>query len=450
MDVVTAPPRFAWVRQHWLLLALVLFFGACSVKYGDKVLDTAERDNRSAFLRWREQILEMDQGINIWEKYNYPNPPIMVLLLKPLAPLPAFAGSMTFYYLKVVMALVAIALVFRLLESDGRLCPTWAKAVAVLLSLRPIEGDLSHGNVNLFILLICVAGLFCFRKRRDLAAGGCFALAIACKVTPALFVPYFLWKRSWKVLTGCCVGLVLFFWLVPAFFFGFENNNNYLASWYKSMIQPYAVEGSVTTEHQNQSLPGLLHRMLTHSPSFGTYEGEMYVPLEYHNVVDWDPTVVRGLVKLSMLAFAALVIGVCRNPTRDRQRWQLAAEFGLIFVGMLLFSERTWKHHCVTMLVPFSVLVYYLAAGQPAPRSKRFVVAMLVLAALLMTATGTGGGHVLARIGKIAEVYGAYVGANLALVAALGVVLWRQNRAVAQAAIAPATTKSAAVPRHAA
>jgi alpha-1,2-mannosyltransferase len=436
MQAVSSSPWIALVQRRWLLVALVLFFAVCSLKYGDKVLDTTERENRSAFLRWREQILEMDQGVNIWEKYNYPNPPIMVLLLRPLALLPALVGSMTLYWIKVVMALAAIYLVFRLLESEGQTCPTWAKAVAVLLTLRPIEGDLSHGNINLFILLICVAGLACFRWRRDYAAGVCFALAIACKVTPALFVPYFLWKRSWKVLAGCGGGLVLFFWLVPGLALGFDNNNTYLTSWYKAMIEPYAIEGAVTTEHQNQSLPGLMHRLLTHSPSFGTYEGDRYVPLEYHNIVDWSPTVVRLLVKVCMLLFGVMVVMLCRNSTSNRARWQLTAEYGLILVGMLLFSERTWKHHCVTMLVPFSVLAYYLAIGQTRPRLKRFVLAMLIAAALLMTATSSGG-HLMARIGKLAEVYGAYVWANVALTAALGVVLWQQNRSARQALVAP-------------
>ena len=52
------------------------------------------------------------------------------------------------------------------------------------------------------------------------------------------------------------------------------------------------------------------------------------------------------------------------------QAWRLAAEFSLVIIGMLLFSERTWKHHCVTLLLPFAVLAYYLAsvpAGTSAP-----------------------------------------------------------------------------------
>ena len=422
MQAVASHPWLLWLQQRWFVLGLSLIFVLLSVQYSGKVLDS-HRSNRSAFLRWRDQILELQDGVNIWEKYNYPNPPIMVLILEPLVQLPPLLGSLAWFYLKVGMTLAAIFLAFRLVETPGQPWPLWAKALAVALSLRPIMGDLSHGNVNLFILILCVTALACFRWRRDVTAGVVVALAIACKVTPALLVPYFLWKRSWKVLAGFALGLGLFFWLIPGLCLGFQQNQAYLVSWYNGMIKPFAIDGKVTTDHENQSLPGLVHRLVTDSASFSTFIDEQYTPLEKHNIVAWDPSVARNIVRLCMAAFAGLVVWVCRNPTSDRQRWQLAAEYGLILLGMLLFSERTWKHHCVTLLVPFCVLCYYLATARPQRRTRQFVIAMLIAAAVLMTATTTGWSSSLERMGKMAQVYGAYVWANLALTAALVVVL---------------------------
>ena len=48
--------------------------------------------------------------------------------------------------------------------------PGWAKALTMLLAIRPIMGDLSHGNVNLFILFLIVASLSAFSHRRDFLA----------------------------------------------------------------------------------------------------------------------------------------------------------------------------------------------------------------------------------------------------------------------------------------
>ena len=198
----------------WFLLGLFVLFAALSVQYSNKVLH-----NRGAFSRWEAHVLRsVENGENGAEAYNYPNPPIMALVLYPLAKMPPVWGALTWFYVKVGLTLLAFHWVFRLVETPGRPFPLWARIVTVLLSLRPIIGDLHHGNVNLFILFLVVAALAAFRSRRDLLSGLLLGLAVACKVTPALFIPYFLWKRQWRVLAGCAAGLLLFLWpgFVPA------------------------------------------------------------------------------------------------------------------------------------------------------------------------------------------------------------------------------------------
>jgi alpha-1,2-mannosyltransferase len=422
MDTSLLRPA-ADARQRWFVAGILALFIGLSVQYSVKVLG-----HRSAFERWREQILQMEEGTDIQQKFNYPNPPIMALLLEPFVQLPPPVGALCWFYLKVVMALLAIHWAFSLVERPERPFPAWGKAVAVLLSLRPIMGDLTHGNVNLFILFLIMGTLYAFRRRRDFTAGITLALAIACKITPALLVPYFLWKRAWKALAGCGVGLVLFFWLVPGSLLGMAENARYLHSWVERMILPYVVGGEVTTDHNNQSLPGLLQRMLTHSPSFSTYVDNKYTPVEYRNILDLPAGWVRWLVKGCMALFALTVLWCCRTSTASRRSWRLAAEYSLILLGMLLFSERTWKHHCVTLLLPFTVLVYYLAACRPSARLRWYLVGTLVLVFVLMTTTSTGLVNDLERAAKLAQTYGAYIWAYLLLAAALVVLLKQPDR----------------------
>src|SRR5262245_56769013 len=114
-------------RQRWFLVGLALFFVALSVQYTFKILDN-DRDNRSAFLRWRDQILEVQNGVNIYEQFNYPNPPIMFLILEPLAFMPPSLGALLWFYLKVGMAVIALLWAFRLVEDPDRPFPMWGKA----------------------------------------------------------------------------------------------------------------------------------------------------------------------------------------------------------------------------------------------------------------------------------------------------------------------------------
>jgi hypothetical protein len=444
MKTAELSPSVRWFPHRWFALGLVLFFVLLSIPYCIKAFHGG-----SAFLRWEQQILAMGEGVDIAQRYNYPNPPIMALLLYPLARLPtaltelgmsekiaSTIAALCWFYIKVALTLLAFRWVFQLVEERARPFPMWAKCLTVLLALRPIMSDLQHGNVNLFILFLIVASLTAYYRERDVLSGIVLGLAIACKVTPALFVPYFLWKRSWKALVGCVLGLALFLWpgFVPALLMGSQRNQEHLVSWYHDMVYPFVVEGKVTSEHHNQSLPGLVSRLATHSASFSTYVNGEYTPTHYSNLLDLDPAIARGFVKACMGLFALMVVWICKTPTTPRDGWRLSAEFSIIVLGMLLFSERTWKHHCVTLVLPFAVICYYLATSRPTKGLLAYLIATLVASMALMATTSNtaqdGAAHsdrLVQLFAKQAQVYGAFVVAYFVLLAALIVLLRRPS-----------------------
>jgi alpha-1,2-mannosyltransferase len=415
------------LRQRWLVVAIMLFFCAIYAQYALKIKHS-EHGMRSAFLRWKTQLEDLDDGVNVWEKYAYPNPPIMAILLKPFLQLPPTLGSSLWFGCKALLALAAILGVLALLDSPERPFPLWGKALAVLMCLRPIEGDLVHGNVNLLILFLIVAFLCAFCQRRDAIAGWLLGLSIACKFTPALFLPYLLWKRAWKTLIASAGSLILFGLLIPGMVFGWSNNLDYLQSWHRQMIAPYAA-GIVTSEHKNQSLPGLLHRLLSEEASFSEYVGDHKVILETHHFVSWDREVVQGITVACMAVFALLALRFCRASSVDRPPLLLLAEGSVVVLGMLLFCERTWKHHCVTLLLPFGVIAYGLSASRFSRGTRWYLGVTLFVVALLMFSTSTGifdqSMNVQDRIGKMAQVYGAYVWAFLLLLGAVLAILWK-------------------------
>jgi alpha-1,2-mannosyltransferase len=449
--------RSLWAYLHrsadtWFVLLLLLFFAGLSVQYYFKAthLRGDGSQTRTAILRWKDHLESVTNGDESANDAAYPNPPIMAILLSPLARLNPLPMALTWFYLKVAMALVCLFAVFRMVAGNARPFPVWAKGLTVLLAIRPIIGDLQHGNVNLFILFLMVMAFFAYQRGRGVVAGLTLGLAIACKMTPALFIPYFLWKRSWRALAGCLAGVVLFLWpgVVPALVLGADENQHQLRQWYECMVVPYTVEHKVWSEHNNQSLVGVVYRLTTHSPSASTYdENKQYVPTEYANVWDLDRTQAHWLVVGCELLFAGMAVWCCRTPLAPPTGWRLNAEFAIVTLGMLLFSERTWKHHCVTLLLPFAVLCYHLATAKPSRWQKALSGTSLATVALLMTlpslagandfairlALRTGSSFALAaafRLGplcetvaKLSEVYGVYAIGYLILLAALVVVL---------------------------
>lgn len=406
----------------WLVVAIVC---VTAIRYYAKAEKPSRLGEltRTAFLRWRPQILALDHGTNIYAAFNYPNPPIMALILKPFAALPPLVGAMAWFLVKAAMAVWIVRWAVRAVSTDLP-PPDWAVAVAILLSMHPLLGDLSHGNVNIFIAFLVVGSLALFNRRRDFACGIVLALAIACKVTPGLFLPYFVWKRAWTAVAGTLVGLALWLFVVPGAVLGWNENSILLRSWFDGMVKPFVVDGKVTSEHANQSIPGVVFRLLTAEPSFLDYDDDdRPVATDYHNFASLSPGRAKLVVNAFMLVFAVGIVLLCRWPTHradvPRAGPLLAAEYALVLLGMLLFSERTWKHHATTLVVPFAVLAWAATAAELPARLRSFVkVALAVLGALMVVPS-----LLPEESQDLALVYGAYTAAFAGTGIAVAVVL---------------------------
>ncbi|MBY0459431.1 MAG: DUF2029 domain-containing protein, partial [Gemmataceae bacterium] len=323
-----ADPRRLRLAFLGVLAAVAILTG---VKYAAKIAkpgDTGQQ-TRSAFLRWRELVNGVFAGENIYVGRNeYPNPPVMAVILRPFAALPPVAGALAWFWAKVLLAALAAVWTFRLVterqpaparspQGGGGVGRDLARAAAVVLCLPPLLGDLSHNNVNIFILFLVAGCLEAFRRRLDTLAGLTLALAVACKLTPALFVAYFAWKRCWRLLAAALVGLVLWLAVVPVAIFGPDRTQELMSGWYSLMVERPLLKGEITTEHPNQAVTGFVYRLFTHSPSYVVYPDNIPTPAEYHNLTDIGRPAAWVVVKLLTALFALAVVGLCWARVRS-------------------------------------------------------------------------------------------------------------------------------------
>jgi hypothetical protein len=150
-------------------------------------------------------------------------------------------------------------------------------------------------------------------------------------------------------------------------------------------------------------------------------------------------------VKGCLALFALLVVWCCRTPSEQRAGWEVGAEMAIVVLGMLLFSERTWKHHCVMLMLPFAVLWYYLSTVCRSPWLGRGLSAAIVVSLVLMMCTGLGQGSERSVAGlvpgfaKMALVYGAYTFAFVVLLGSMAILLRRGQPRLARSALEEAT-----------
>jgi alpha-1,2-mannosyltransferase len=446
-------PRVSWKLRLLFWLCLLVLLGFTVYRYAEKAdkLSRLGTQTRTAILRWKDQIQGLIRGQDVYPPGNpYPNPPIMALILSPLYELKPSHTALAWFCIKVLLAGISLYWTFRLISASQTRVPDWVIALFVLFSLHPILGDLSHGNVNIFIGFLVVATLAAYHRGWDWLTGLILGLAIACKITPLLFVPYFGWKwLLWvwdrqqagqaiywsvlnpglKVLLGTIFGLLLWFAIVPGAALGWSQNLEHLQNWYTGMVKPFIVEGKITSEHANQSLPGYLVRMLTNQPSTVEYdEDDRPVPTDFHNITDIGPENVRWLIRGCQFLFIVGLMRLCClrvDVVQDRRGLRFSAECAYIILGMLLFSERTWKHHGVVLMVPYAVIT--MAAATLSSRRIRQMCAMILGLVAILTVLPS----MLPEKGQDeALAYGTHTWAYLLLTIGVVLILWKSRNGV--------------------
>ena len=138
---------------------------------------------------------------------------------------------------------------------------------------------------------------------------------------------------------------------------------------------------------------------------------------EFHNLTDIGTPAARWVIRGFQAAFVLAVVTLCWAPAHrpgGRQGVRFAAECSLIVVGMLLFSERTWKHHGVVLVVPFAMLAAFVTTRDLSAGMRGYVTWTLGLVAVLTLGPSLLGGDAQ----DLALTYGSHAAAFLLLAAA--------------------------------
>jgi len=379
---------------------------------------------RSAFVRWQPQVEQLLAGQDAYVLYGFPTPPIMAIILAAFYSLPTTVGMTAWLAFKVLLTLLALRWLVLQQREAWRDEPRWqVPTFALAAAATPIIADLMHGNINLWILFLVVASWRAFWLGKHGLAGLTLSLAIACKITPAVLLAYFAWKRAWKTTAAAVAGLALWLLLFPSIALGWERNLFLLERWSGLMLRPYVTEGKVERDVRNQSLAGLFQRVTSppiRALNNETTEDDAYQVDPAVNVVSLTPDQSRLVWRMLVIAAVAGLWWITRRsfPQTDR-RWA-EHEFALVLLAMLLLSERSWKHHYVTTLPSFVALFAWLAHRPPNAFARNWVIALTAIAALLPVIASQdvlkpiAGNHAV----ELLQAYGVYVWSAVLLTAA--------------------------------
>lgn len=366
--------------------------------------------------------------------YEYP-PFFAVFPMMPLSYLPYNTALAFFYALNVLLLAASFWMLRKLLwpplsayttEGNGtgtvppHLWPLSGMLFALALSWRFIHSNTNESNANLYLLFLLTLALSLDQRwaqnggetpRGGLCCGLAVALATAVKVTPGLFGVYFLWSlRRWAMLGGA-IGLVLFLFVVPGIFLGWEMNLKYLDA-YKSFALGKTAGGEQSDSDPNRiiigrprqldphdsdspegvgvSIKGMLTSLLTPSPALRKSGDKPrtvnFMTLDSKQV----DRIWKALSLVLLLGTVALTFGA-----NARQNTHAAAlSWSLVTVAMTLISPMTRIAHLVVLAIPLATLVALLQQKKLTGTPK-----MLAWAAFILLSISPATGEYLRALG---------------------------------------------------
>jgi alpha-1,2-mannosyltransferase len=364
-------------------------------------------------------------------------PPLLAILLAPLADPPIGSGEPGYVPFAVSVALwyclsvgciafgahrLASALEARAAEW-GRPPPArwsrswWALRVIPCVACLPATAHgLSLGQVTPLLLLLCCSTAAALLRRRSFEAGAWLAGAICLKLIPFFLLFYPLWRRDRRMLVGCVAGVLLGGVAVPAAVLGPARAASYYREWVEALVLPGLglAEGSDRAEEllnvtatQSQSPLGVMHHTL--------HAGDPHPPVEPAPGVRLAHWTIGGGLTLLTLAAAGR-----RGGARDGTAEVLL--FGALIADMLLLSPVCHQHY-LTLLVPLAMGLLAAAGSAPRPllrpRTAQWLLAANAVASLAPFIPGC----------KVLHFLGLAMYAELALLLTAAIALRRNARA---------------------
>ncbi|AKE40292.1 hypothetical membrane protein [Corynebacterium kutscheri] len=245
-------------------------------------------------------------------------PPLAAMLFAPMAITNTVVSAMALTAVSIILLWWVAVQMLRATGTDSpKLLALWL--MPILLLFEPVRQTLSFGQINIMLMALVIADTIAPRPSWARPfQGALIGLAAAIKLTPAVFVLFFLFRCQWK---ACAATIVSFlFYTTIAAVIRWEDSYLY---WTSTISDPNRIGGLIYSG--NQSLRGMLVRLIGADTA-----QSVWLPL-------------------------AALIGLIIALAMWRMRTHAPELVVLNSLVALLCSPVSWSHHWV-WLVPLTIV----------------------------------------------------------------------------------------------
>lgn len=306
-----------------------------------------------SLLSGRADLYSPDFALGRVMDYRYP--PFFLIALTPVWLLPYKLAAYIWYLLSILEIIGCVLIVLRVFPSFRE-----SRVLQVLVALsvgQYFVMVLHYGNAHLLMTFLLFAAFYFVLQRKELPGAVLLALATTIKLTPILFLPYFVLKQRWSLLAQMFLLLALFN-IAPSIYFGFRGNNELLRSWYGHVVanQEFHEDNGPI----NLALKGQLRRSLSRVEYSQRVDGDTEYPSVQFASFSREQ-VVRAWLVLAAGVFAGVLILIGWRQRRRslEEPASLAQELALIICLTLLAAPLTSKIYFIELLWPAACLASF-------------------------------------------------------------------------------------------
>lgn len=264
-------------------------------------------------------------------------PPLAAVVFVPLTWMTFPAASVLMTAVTLVLTVVAIAIV--LTGLDVRAGRGWLAAAIVataVLFSEPIQANLAYGQINVVLMTLVLAD--CVPRRTPWPRGLLVGLAIAVKLTPAVFLLYFALRRDGRAtLTGVTTFLVA---TLLGFVLAWRDSLEYwtAAVYDTGRIGPSGLK-------TNQNITGALFRLeLAPELRFGLWAAGSLLVL---GLTVWAVTRVLRAGEPTLALVCVALFGLVVSPVSWSHHWVWALPT-VVITAVLAYRRRNLALAAVT------------------------------------------------------------------------------------------------------
>lgn len=291
------------------------------------------------------------------------------------------------YAVAVGCLVVTIMLFHRMLcgASDSRSGSRLLAGVgAGALTLQFILNDLDDGGPHLILLGILTGGIYAVWIGRERLGAALLGLGIVLKITPALFVVLFLWKRQWRLASYTVLATGAWV-LLPVLYMGPTSWWEHHTEWTKNAVLSVLdrqAEGRQENELQKANL-SLRHTMLRYLVTYPPTHRLRQVDPGYKPVLDLPSSAANAIVAIAGLGLLGLFAWSSRRAFQGPGDHTWARDCAGTLMLALCFSPITWDQHLVWM-IPAAFIVVAAAARMSGGLSRTGYAMLAVYIVLTM------------------------------------------------------------------